>query len=141
MNATASKGKVIALEYTLKSEDNQVVDSNVGKDPLTFTQGTNQVISGVESAVEGMTVGQTKQVVVAPMDGFGERDPNAVQEVPKGRVPDSIQVGTRLDGKDQAGRNVRPTVTEIKDQTVLLDFNHPLAGKTLFFDLKVVGID
>lgn len=141
MTQTVSKGKVIALEYTLKSEDKQVVYSNVGKDPLIYTQGANQVIPGVESAVEGMTVGQTKEVVVAPARGFGERNPNAVQEISKASIPDGIQIGTQLHGKDQAGRDVRPTVTEIKDQTVLLDFNHPLAGKTLFFDLKVVGID
>lgn len=142
MAATVSKGKVITLEYTLQSEDKRIVySSNVGKDPLIYTQGANQVIPGVESAVEGMVVGQTKQVVVDPEHGFGERDPKAVQEMSKASVPEGVQVGTRLQGKDQAGRDIRPTVTEIKDQTVLLDFNHPLAGKTLFFDLKVVGID
>ena len=142
MTPTVSKGKVITLEYTLKSEDERIVYiSNVGKDPLIYTQGANQVIPGIESAVEGMAVGQTKQVVVESGHGFGERDPKAVQEIPKSSVPEGTQVGTQLHGKDQAGRDVRPTVTEIKDQTVLLDFNHPLAGKTLFFDLKVVGID
>jgi FKBP-type peptidyl-prolyl cis-trans isomerase SlyD len=87
-----------------------------------------------------MAVGQAKQVVVAPSDGYGDRDPNALQEVPKQNVPQDIKVGTLLQGKDTAGREVRPIVTEIKDDTVLLDFNHPLAGKTLFFDLKVVNI-
>lgn len=142
MTATVSKGKVITLEYTLKSEDEHVVYiSNVGEDPLVYTQGANQVISGIESAVEGMAVGQTRQVLVKPEHGFGERDPTAVQEIPKASVPEGIQVGTRLEGKDQAGHDIRPTVTEIRDQTVLLDFNHPLAGKTLFFDVKIVDID
>jgi FKBP-type peptidyl-prolyl cis-trans isomerase SlyD len=140
MTDTVSKGKVISLEYTLKLDDNQVVDTNVGKDPLTYTQGANQIVPGVESALEGMAVGQAKQVVVAPSDGYGDRDPNALQEVPKQNVPQDIKVGTLLQGKDTAGREVRPIVTEIKDDTVLLDFNHPLAGKTLFFDLKVVNI-
>jgi len=139
MTETVSKGKVVTLEYTVKVED-QVVDTNEGKDPLTYTQGSKQVIPGVESAVEGMTVGQTKQVVVAPTEGYGERDPNAVTAVPKGKVPDGVQVGTRLHGKDPAGRDLSLTVKEIKDETVLLDLNHPLAGKTLFFDLKVVNI-
>jgi FKBP-type peptidyl-prolyl cis-trans isomerase SlyD len=121
-------------------DDNQVVDSNVGKEPLTYTQGAKQIVPGVESAVEGMTVGQAKHVVVAPSDGYGERNPNAFQEVPKEKVPKDVQVGTRLHGKDTAGRDVRPIVTEIKDNTVLLDFNHPLAGKTLFFDLRVLNI-
>jgi FKBP-type peptidyl-prolyl cis-trans isomerase SlyD len=140
MTETVSKGKVISLEYTVKLDDNQVVDSNVGKEPLTYTQGAKQIVPGVESAVEGMTVGQAKHVVVAPSDGYGERNPNAFQEVPKEKVPKDVQVGTRLHGKDTAGRDVRPIVTEIKDNTVLLDFNHPLAGKTLFFDLRVLNI-
>ena len=140
MAETVSKGKVISLEYTLKLEDDQVVDTNVGKDPLTYTQGANQIVPGVEAALEGMTVGQAKQVVVAPSEGYGDRNPNALQEVPKEKVPQDIKIGTQLQGKDTAGREVRPIVTEIKDDTVLLDFNHPLAGKTLFFDLKVVNI-
>jgi FKBP-type peptidyl-prolyl cis-trans isomerase SlyD len=140
MTETVSKGKVISLEYTVKLDDNQVVDSNVGKEPLTYTQGAKRIVPGVESAVEGMTVGQAKHVVVAPSDGYGERNPNAFQEVPKEKVPKDVQVGTRLHGKDTAGRDVRPIVTEIKDNTVLLDFNHPLAGKTLFFDLRVLNI-
>ncbi len=140
MSETVSKGKVVALEYTLKLEDNQVVDTNVGKDPLTYTQGVDQIIPGVESAVEGMTVGEAKHVVVTPSKGYGDRNLNAFQEIPKEKVPKDVQVGTRLHGKDKAGRDVRPTVIEVKDDTVLLDFNHPLAGKTLFFDLKVVNI-
>ena len=141
MAQTVSTGKLIALEYTLKLEDDQVVDTNVGKDPLTYTHGANQIVPGVESALEGMTVGQAKQVVVAPSEGYGERNPNALQEVPKQKVPQDIKVGAQLQGKDPSGREVRPIVTEIKDDTVLLDFNHPLAGKTLFFDLKVVNIN
>jgi FKBP-type peptidyl-prolyl cis-trans isomerase 2 len=140
MTETVSKGKVTSLEYTLKLDDTQVVDTNVGKNPLIYTQGANQIIPGVESAVEGMTVGQAKQVVVAPTDGYGNRNPKAFQEIPKEKVPQGIQVGTQLHGKDAAGHDVRPIVTEIKEDTVLLDFNHPLAGKTLFFDLKVVNI-
>jgi FKBP-type peptidyl-prolyl cis-trans isomerase SlyD len=140
MSETVSKGKVISLEYTLKLEDNQVVDTNVGKDPLTYTQGANQIVPGVESALEGMAVGQAKHVVVAPSEGYGDRNPNALQEIPKQKVPEDVKVGTQLQGKDTGGREVRPIVTEIKDDTVLLDFNHPLAGKTLFFDLKVVNI-
>ena len=135
-----SKGKTIALEYTVKLEDNQVVDTNVGQEPLTYTQGTNQIIRGVEAAVEGMTVGETKQVTVAPADAYGERDPNAFQEISKEKVPADAKVGTQLEGKDTSGRLVRPVVKEIKDETVLLDFNHPLAGKTLVFDMKVLDI-
>lgn len=138
---TATKGKLVTLEYSFRCEDNQLVNSNVGKPPLTYTQGANQVIPGVESAVEGMTVGETKQVVVPPEDGFGPRDPHAVQEVHKHKLPKDITVGTRLRLQDNSGRDLRPTVIRVTDWTALLDFNHPLAGKTLVIDLKVVGIN
>jgi FKBP-type peptidyl-prolyl cis-trans isomerase 2 len=140
MNKTVSNGKVISLEYTLKLEDGQVVDTNMGKDPLTYTHGANQIIRGVEAAVEGMEVGQAKQAIVPPTQGYGNPDPSAIHEVPKEKVPQEIKVGTQLHGKDASGREIRPIVSAIKDETVLLDFNHPLAGKTLYFDLKVVNI-
>lgn len=140
MNKTVSAGHVVSLEYTVKLSDDQVIESNVGKEPLTYTQGANQIIRGVEHAVEGMAVGQAKQAVVPPADGYGERDPHAFQDVPKDKLPPEIAVGTQLHGKDAEGRNVRPVVSAINDKTVTLDFNHPLAGKTLHFDLKVVNI-
>jgi len=141
MAATAMKGKRIALEYSFRSEDNQLANSNAGKPPLTYTQGAHEVIPGIESAVEGMTVGETKHVVVPPIDGFGPHDPHVVQEVDKHKLPSDIQVGAQLRLQDKRGQELRPMVVQIKDHTALLDFNHPLAGKTLFFDLKVVGID
>ena len=140
MTATVSKGKVISLEYTLKLDDNQVVDTNVGQAPLTYTQGTNTIIRGVESAVEGMRVGEAKHVIVTPVDGYGGRDLTKLHEVPKEKIPNGIQVGTRLHGKDASGQVIQSIVLEIKDNTVLLDFNHRLAGKTLFFDVKVVNV-
>jgi len=140
MNKTVSNGKVISLEYTLKLEDGEVVDTNVGGDPLTYTHGANQIIRGVEAAVEGMELGHAKQAIVPPTEGYGDPDPSAFHEVPKEKLPQEIQVGTQLHGKDASGREIRPIVSAIKDETVLLDFNHPLAGKTLYFDLKVVNI-
>jgi FKBP-type peptidyl-prolyl cis-trans isomerase 2 len=140
MTKTVSNGKMISLEYTVKLQDGQVVDSNVGGNPLTYTQGANQIIRGVESAVEGMELGEAKQAVVPPTDGYGDSDPNAFAEVPKDKLPQEIKVGTQLHGKDSSGHEIRPVVSAIKDETVLLDFNHPLAGKTLYFDLKVVNI-
>jgi FKBP-type peptidyl-prolyl cis-trans isomerase 2 len=140
MTDTVSNGKVISLQYTLKLEDGQVVDTNVGEDPLTYTQGANQIIRGVEAAVEGMEVGQAKQAVVSPQEGYGNPDPNAFHEIPKDKIPREAKVGTQLHGKDASGREIRPIVSAIKDDTVLLDFNHPLAGKTLYFDLKVLNI-
>lgn len=88
-----------------------------------------------------MAVGETKQMAIPPTDGFGERDPKAVREVNKQELPSDIQVGAQLRLKDNAGRDLLPSVIEIKDHTALLDFNHPLAGKTVLYELKVVSVD
>lgn len=90
MAATAMKSNLITLEYSFSSDDNPHINSNVGKPPLIYTQGANQVIPGVETAVEGMTAGETKHVVVASADGFGPHDPNAAQEVYKHNLPRNI---------------------------------------------------
>src|SRR5215471_2459621 len=112
MTATVTKGKVISLEYTLKLDEKQVVDTNVGKDPLTYTQGTNQIIRGVEAAVAGMTVGQAKHVILTPADGYGARDLTKLHEVPKQKLPEDIKVGMKLHGKDASGQVVQPIVKE-----------------------------
>jgi len=138
---TVSEGKLISLEYTLTLDDKSVVDSNVGADPLTYTHGSRQLIPGLEKALEGLTIGDTKQVTVAPADGYGETDPKALQEVQKQLIPpDALKVGARLQGKAPSGQMVYPLVAEIKTDTVVLDFNHPLAGKTLHFAIKVLDI-
>src|SRR5215471_420633 len=139
--AKVSEGKVVSLEYTLTLDDKSVVESNVGAKPLTYTQGSHQLPPVLEQALEGMAVGDTKQVTVAPADGYGEMDPKAVQEVQKQMIPpEALKVGTRLQGKTPSGQMVYPLVAEIKDDTVILDFNHPLAGKTLHFDVKVLDV-
>ncbi|HSX79616.1 MAG TPA: peptidylprolyl isomerase [Candidatus Saccharimonadia bacterium] len=138
---TVTEGKNVSLEYTLKLDDKSVVESNVGKQPLTYTHGTHQIVPGLEKALEGLTVGDTKEVTVAPADGYGEKDPEALQEVQKKLIPpDALVVGSRLQGQAPDGHMVYPQVAEIKDDTVVLDFNHPLAGKTLHFDVKILDI-
>jgi FKBP-type peptidyl-prolyl cis-trans isomerase SlyD len=138
---TVSEGKSISMEYTLTLENKEVLDTNVGGEPLTFTQGSHQIIPGLETALDGMKAGDSKQVTIAPEQGYGEVNPQAIQEVPIDQIPpDARKVGVQLQGKDGQGRMVHPTVTEIKEQVVVLDFNHPLAGKTLYFDVKVLDI-
>jgi FKBP-type peptidyl-prolyl cis-trans isomerase SlyD len=138
---TVSNGKEVTLEYTLKLDDQSVVDTNVGGEPLKVTQGSHQLIPGVEKQLEGMTVGEKKQFTVPPMEGYGNVDAKAFQEVDKKMVPaDSLTVGTRLEGKTPDGRKVFPRISEVKNETVVLDFNHPLAGKTLHFDVQVLDV-
>jgi len=138
---TVSDGKAISMEYTLTLEDKKVLDTNVGGEPMNFTQGSHQIIPGLESALEGMKVGESKQVTVDPEQGYGPVNPEAVQEVPIESIPpDARKVGVRLQGQDAQGRMVHPLVTEVKEQVVMLDFNHPLAGKKLYFDVKILDI-
>jgi FKBP-type peptidyl-prolyl cis-trans isomerase SlyD len=135
-------GATVSIEYTLKDEGGQVLDSNLGKAPLTFVHGRRQIIPGLERELVGMRPGEQKAVVVAPDDGgYGPVVPSAQQEVPKEVIPkEGLKVGTQLTARSGSGE-VRPvTVKEIKDTTVVLDFNHPLAGKTLFFDVKILNV-
>jgi len=135
-------GASVSLEYTLKDEGGQVLDTNKGGDPLVFTQGQQQIIRGLEKELIGMRPGDEKKVVVKPEDGYGPVVPNAQTEVPKDAIPkEGLKVGTALTARSGSG-DVRPVVVkEIKETTVVLDLNHPLAGKTLFFDVKVLGVE
>ena len=138
---TVADGNIVSLEYTLTLEDKEVLDTNVGGEPLTYTQGAHQIIPGLESALNGMKAGESKQVTVSPKDGYGEIDERRIQEVPLEHIPpDARQVGVELQGKDPQGRIVRPVVKEVKEQVAVLDFNHRLAGKTLYFDVKVLDV-
>jgi len=138
---TVSNGKQVTLEYTMKLDDQSVVDSNVGGEPLRVTQGKHELVPGLEKALEGMAVGEKKNVTVAPPEAYGTVDPKAFQEVDKNMVPaDSRKVGTQLEGTMSDGRKVFPRISEVKNETVILDFNHPLAGKTLHFDVKVLDV-
>jgi FKBP-type peptidyl-prolyl cis-trans isomerase SlyD len=138
---TVSNGKQVSLEYTLQLQDKSVLESNVGKEPMTYIQGAHEIVPGLEKALEGLAVGDKKHVEVKPADGYGEIDPKAFQEVKKNQVPENAwKVGTQLEAKSPDGESMFPRVTEVKSETVVLDFNHPLAGKTLFFDIKVLDI-
>ena len=135
------QGKTVSIEYTLTLEDKTVVDTNVGADPLTFVQGSNQIIPGLEKEMEGLKVGDTKKVTVKPEEGYGAVNPEAKVEVKKEQVPpDALKIGAQLQGQTPEGQPYMVHVAEIKDETVILDFNHPLAGKTLHFDVKVIDI-
>lgn len=131
----------ISLEYTL-TVDGQVVDSSDGRGPLHYIHGTHQIIPGLERALIGMKVGESKSVVVSPEDGYGKVDPSAIVEVPKTQLPSDVKpvVGMVLRGMNPDGQSFRATINEVKAESVVLDMNHPFAGKTLNFQVKVVGI-
>jgi FKBP-type peptidyl-prolyl cis-trans isomerase SlyD len=135
-------GAVVHLEFTLWDQEGAVLDTTRGKAPLVFTQGAGEIIPGLERALAGMRVGEAKRVTVPPEDAYGPVDATAVTEVPKAQVPpEALAVGARLRGQTRSGREMPVRVREIKDTTVVLDLNHPLAGRTLVFDVRVILIE
>ncbi|MFQ5792771.1 MAG: peptidylprolyl isomerase [Acidobacteriota bacterium] len=138
---TVSSGTRVSIEYTLRLENKAVIDTNVGSEPLTYVHGSQQIIPGLEKALEGMKIGESNQVTVKPEEGYGLVDQEAFVEVKKDQIPqDALKVDAQLQGRDASGRIVHARVVEIKDKTVVLDLNHPLAGKTLYFKVKILDI-
>ncbi len=134
-------GSMVSLEYTLSDEKAKVIESNKGKEPMSYTQGQSQIIPGLEKELMGMKVGGTKNVRVKPEDAYGPVDPKAYREIPRDNVPaEALKVGATLVAKNSQGQSFPVRVHEIKEKTVVMDFNHPLAGKTLTFDVKVLDI-
>ena len=139
---TVGDGKRVSLEYTLTLEDQTVIDTNVGKTPLVYTHGTQQIVPGLEKQLAGLKAGDTKKVEVSPEEGYGEADPNRFQEVPTENIPEEARsVGKKLQGQGPDGQMMFAQVTEVKEKTIIVDLNHPLAGKKLFFDVKVLKIE
>ncbi len=136
-----ANGNRVSIEYTLTLPDKTQVDTNVGMEPLTYTQGGQEILPGLQKALLGLKEGETKRVTLSPEEGYGPVESNALQEVNKDLIPEeALKVGTPLVARDTSGRARRLRVQEIKEETVVLDFNHPLAGETLIFDVKVLKI-
>jgi FKBP-type peptidyl-prolyl cis-trans isomerase SlyD len=125
--------QIVSIEYEV-NDGEKVVDSNFGQDPLVFMFGRGQIIPGLESAVANMEVGQKSEVLVKAADAYGEYDADARQEVPKDQFAGiDLEVGMTLYGQGEDGGTVQVTVAEIGQESVMVDFNHPLAGKELAF--------
>lgn len=139
--STIQDNVTVQLEYTLTA-DGAVVDSTQGRGPFRYVQGRGQIIPGLERQLIGLHVGDEREIMVKPEEGYGPVDPSAFVEVPKDQLPTNVTptVGLVLRGMDPEGRMFRATIHEMKDHTVMLDLNHPLAGKTLFFKIKVVDV-
>ncbi len=138
---TITDGKEVSIEYTLTLENNEVADTNVGKDPLSFEQGAHQIIPGLEKAIEGMKVGESRKVTVKPEDAYGPLVKEAIIEVEKDRMPESaFKVGSQVQAKGPDEQVLVGLVTAVTGDKATIDFNHPMAGKTLFFDVKVLDI-
>jgi peptidylprolyl isomerase len=135
--AGISAGEKVRIHYTAKLDDGTPVDSSEGKEPLEFEAGSDQLIPGVSNAVLGMQVGESKTVTVPPEQGYGEFHPQAVQQVEKKHFPPEVKEGDMFKAVTPGGE-MMVRVSAVDDEMVTVDANHPLAGKTLIFDLEVV---
>ncbi len=136
------KGRVVDLDYSLHLGDGEVVDRSEPGEPLTYLHGEGEIVPGLENALEGMEQGQQKQVVVAPGDGYGDHDPRRVQRVPREAFPPGFvpEIGMELSAQGPDGEEVPFVIQQVEPAAVTIDLNHPLAGKTLHFDVTVRAV-
>ncbi|MCB1823581.1 MAG: peptidylprolyl isomerase [Candidatus Competibacteraceae bacterium] len=137
----AAKDKIVSLHYTLTDDGGVTLDSSHGREPLSYLHGHGNIIQGLEAALEGKEVGFNASVQVVPADGYGEYNPQAVFEVPREQFPpnEAIQVGMRVQGESPDGV-LNFTVLAVNEQGVVLDANHPMAGKNLNFEVEVLEV-
>lgn len=138
----AKQGDKVKVHYKGFLEDGTVFDSSFDQDPLEFTIGNGEIIPGFENAVIGMEVGETKVVDLAPEDGYGEYNEMAKLEVPRESLPEHIQpeIGMMLQLTTPQNTQVLVRITDMDDTNVVLDANHPLAGKNLKFEIQLVDL-
>jgi len=142
-NITVANDVVVSMAYVLRFEDGRLIDQSEDDAPMEYIQGARQIIPGLEKALFGLNVGDEKIVEVKPADGYGERDPDDIVEMPRSDLPESLDlsVGKPVKMKDsESGESFKGYVVESNLETVTLDFNHPLAGKTLNFHVKIVNL-
>ena len=139
---TVTDGLMVGLDYTLRLDDGEIIDSSSGQEQLKFLQGRGQIIPGLEQALYGMAVEDEKDVVVAPADGYGEQDPDAFELVARDVFPPDLDLkpGLGLRMRDDSGQALEVHVAEVRPEDVVLDFNHPLAGETLYFHVKIAAL-
>ena len=138
----AKKGDVVRVHYTGRLTSGEQFDSSAGREPLEFTVGAGQMIKGFDAGVEGMSIGEKKSINIGFQDGYGPRNEEAVIEFPMEQVPADMKLepGMQLTLQNQQGHPVPVVVSEVKEDVVILDANHSLAGKDLVFDIELVEI-
>ena len=137
-----TQNSTVTVNYTGKLEDGSIFDSSLveGREPLKAKLGEGQLIRGFEAGLIDMGIGENKTIEINPTDAYGEYDESLIIEVDKGQVPENVEVGMMLQTFGPMGPSV-VKVLEIKDAVVVIDVNHPLAGKKLTFELEVVGVE
>ena len=137
---TIDNGRVVSIDYTLADDSGTVIDTSEGSEPLSYLHGHGQIIPGLEKKLEGATIGDALSVKVPPDEGYGEHDPSRVFTVPRERFDFDVKAGDFVQAKQPDGTAIPLQVTGVTEQEVTVDANHPLAGQTLNFSVKVVGV-
>jgi FKBP-type peptidyl-prolyl cis-trans isomerase SlyD len=140
--STIRDDMVVSMDYTLRLEDGEVVDSSQGREPLQFIQGRGDIISGLEKQLYDLSLGDEKQVVVPPGEAYGEFDDELLQEIPRSAFPADmvLEKGMGFRMRTDTGQVVTVYIDHTEGDSVVVDMNHPLAGETLHFDVKIVGL-
>lgn len=138
----AEEGKTVKVHYTGKLKNGEVFDTSENREPIEFEIGKEQMISGFEEAVVGMEVGESKTVDLDKSEAYGEINDDLFIEVPKDQLPEDIEpeVGMQMSAQSQSGQQIPVKIKEVKDATIVVDANHPLAGRDLTFDIELVDI-
>jgi peptidylprolyl isomerase len=137
--APIAKGDKVTLHYRGRLEDGTEFDSSYGREPLEFTAGSDDLIEGVSQAVIGMATGDQQTVTVPPEQGYGERHEGLEIQVQRSQLPDDVDLGAVL-GLTAGEHQIQAVLVELGDEHAVLDGNHPLAGKTLVFDLEILSV-
>ena len=136
-----AQNKVVGFNYTVKDAQSKLIDSNEGGQPLEYIHGTGGIIPGVEAAIEGKSEGESLKIVVTPDKGYGQRNDQLIQRVPRSNFDgiEKIEVGMQFQARTPQGARI-VTVVGVDDKEVTVDANHPLAGQTLHFDVTIVSV-
>jgi FKBP-type peptidyl-prolyl cis-trans isomerase SlyD len=136
-----ANNRVVSIEYTLKDDEGRVLDTSEGLEPLAYLHGAGNIVPGLEEALDGKQEGEALNVQVPPDKAYGEKDARLQQDVPKTvfQTDSQIKPGMRFEAQSPQGTQII-TVVDVADDQVTIDANHPLAGQTLSFEVKVVGV-
>jgi FKBP-type peptidyl-prolyl cis-trans isomerase 2 len=135
-------GKTVSIEFTLETREGEVAFSNVGQEPVTYRQGAGEILPGIEDALAGMETGDTKEVELAPEQAFGRVDPELFRTVEAAAVPaDARRPGAELVAHTKDGRERRVRVRDVEGEDVVIDMNHPLAGRDVKVSVTVLKVE
>ncbi len=136
----AKSGDTVHVHYTGTLDDGTTFDSSQGREPLEFTIGAGQVIPGFDAAVDGLEIGESKTITIPAKEAYGEHNPEATQRVPKGAFEQEPMVGGIVELSSPEGQRFSAVIVEVGEDDAVLDFNHPLAGKDLTFEIELVEV-